>query len=102
MMPPSTMTLVTDKGVKKSLKVKSRRYRRGYTKALNRPQAPCSTPLSLAKRQRRWRSLADITDLLSSSVAPEEPDEVLAVAVVGPVYQESPEEPDEVLAVAVV
>ena len=93
MMPPSTMTLVTDKGVKKSLKVKSRRYRRGYTKALNRPQAPCSTPLSLAKRQRRWRSLADITDLLSSSVAPEEPDEVLAVAVVGPVYQELPEQP---------
>ena len=90
MSPPEAKPLahaVTDKGVKKSLKIKSRRYRRGYTKALNRPQAPCSTPLVIAKRRRRWRSLADITDLLSIATKPE-PDVTVLHR-----YQELPDQP---------
>ena len=84
---------VTDKGVKKSLKIKSKRYRRGYTKALNRPRAPCSTPLLSTKRQRRWRSLSDIAGLLSidSSV----PDAAISsdTTIIQQDYQKLPDQP---------
>ena len=48
--------------VKKALQIKSKRYRRGHYKPLNRPRTPASTPFL---KKRHSRSLSDISSLLS-------------------------------------
>lgn len=53
---------ITGRIVKTAVRRKSRRYRRGHYKPLNRPHAPASSPLFC---KRRSRSLSDITSLLS-------------------------------------
>ena len=54
---------ITGNHVKKALRVKSRRYRSGHFRPLNRPHTPRSTPLLNSKRHSR--SLSDIVSLLS-------------------------------------
>ena len=58
---------ITGDLVKKALKTKSKRYRQGYYKPLNKPMVPSCTPL-MAKR--RSRSLDEIADLLSLEALP--------------------------------
>ena len=54
---------ITGNHVKKALRVKSKRYRSGHFRPLNRPHTPRSTPLLNSKRHSR--SLSDIVSLLS-------------------------------------
>jgi hypothetical protein len=54
---------ITGDQVKRALKAKSRRYRRGRFRPLNRPHTPLASPLLAYKRHSR--SLSDIASLLS-------------------------------------
>lgn len=70
MIPLVGSRLITGKIVRKALQIKSKRYKKGHFKPINRPRAPASTP---TRTQKRSLSLSKIDGLLNISLPTSDP-----------------------------